>query len=174
MELFWKFIIGSFLTLFTLGIYGSWFSVDIRKYILSHLRFGNLSFDFKGSGESLFWINLKFILLFIPTLGIYSFWYIKQLWTFYAENTEITQNGKKVKFSFNTQVGDIFELMIINLLIIIVTLGIGFPWVKARTFQFMFRFLVIDEGLNIDAIQQVSYDQYNVDNTKGFLDLNLV
>lgn len=177
MELFWKFIIGSILTFFTLGIYGAWFSVDIRKYIFSHLRFGNLSFNFKGSGESLFWINLKFALLFYPTLGIYSFWYYKKLWSFYAENTEITQNGKKVNFNLTMQAGDIFELLLVNGLIIIFTLGIGFPWVKVRTLKFMFRFLEIEEGLNTDTIQQVAYDDYNDaagDDLLDFLDIDLV
>lgn len=177
MELFWKFITGILLTIFTLGIYGAWFSVDLRKYIFSHLRFGNLSFDFKGTGESLFWMNLKFILLFYPTLGIYTFWYFKNLWKYYAENTEITQNGKKVNFKLNMQVGDIFGLLIVNILITFFTLGIGFPWVKVRTLQFIFRFLEIEEGLNTNIIQQVSYDKYNDasgDDFLDFLDMDLV
>jgi len=177
MELFWKYMSGFLLTVFTLGIYSAWFSIDIRKYIMSHLRFGNLSFDFKGSGESLFWMNLKLLLLFIPTLGIYSFWYYKDLLKFYAENTEITQNGEKVNFKLNMQAGDVFEVMIVNLLITIFTLGIGFPLVKVRTLKFIFRFLEIEEGLNTNTIQQVTYDQYN--NTTGddfldFLDIDLV
>lgn len=177
MELFWMFIKGILLTIFTLGIYGSWFSVDIRKYIFSHLRFGNLSFDFKGSGETLFWMNLKFVLLLYPTLGIYSFWYYKNLWKYYAENTEITQDGKTVNFSLNMQAGDIFELVVVNALITVFTFGIGYPWVKVRTLQFMLRFLEIEEGLNTDVIQQVSYDNYNDaagDDFLDFLDIDLV
>lgn len=161
MELFWKCVTGFLLTIVTLGIYGAWFSVDIRKYIVSHLRFGNLSFDFTGKGETLFWINLKMVLLMYPTLGIYSFWYYKNLYAFYANNTEITQNGKKVNFSFNMKAGDIFELVVVNFLIIAFTFGIGTPWVIVRTFQFMFRFLEIEEGLDTNNIQQVSYDNYD-------------
>jgi len=177
MEFFWIFIKGSLLTIFTLGIYGAWFSVDIRKYIFSHLRFGNLSFNFKGSGETLFWRNLKFALLFFPTLGIYSFWYYKNLWKFYAENTEITQNGKQVNFKINMTPGDIFELVVINALITLLTFGIGLPWVKARTLQFIFRFLEIEEGLNTDIIQQVSYDNYDDaagDDFLDFLDIDML
>ncbi|TYP97564.1 uncharacterized membrane protein YjgN (DUF898 family) [Tenacibaculum adriaticum] len=177
MELFWKFIVGAILTVFTLGIYGAWFSVDIRKYILSHMRFGNLSFDFKGKGESLFWINIKMILFVYPTLGIYSFWYFKNLWKFYADNTEITQNGKKVNFKFNMKVGDIFELFVVNSLLIVFTFGIATPWVIVRTFQFMFRFLEIEEGLDTNSIQQVSYDDYDDaagDDFLDFLDFDLI
>ena len=177
MELFWKYITGMLLTLFTLGIYGAWFSVEIRKYVFSHIRFGNLSFDFKGIGESLFWINLKFVLLVIPTFGIYSFWHYKNLWKYYAENTEITQNGKVINFTINMQPGDIFQLIIVNSIITIFTLGIGYPWIKVRTLSFMFRFLEIEEGLNTDIIQQVSYNNYNNaagDGLLGFLDIDLV
>ncbi len=177
MELFWLYLKGFLLTIFTLGIYGAWFSIDLRKYIISHLRFGNLSFDFKGEGATLFWINVKLILLFYLTLGIYSFWYYKELLNFYADNTEITQDGKKVDFKFNAKVGDFFELIIINGLLMLVTLGIAYPWVKVRTLNFFFRFLEIEEGLNTSAIQQVSYDDYDDasgDDFLDFLDFDLV
>jgi len=177
MELFWMYIKGMLITIFTLGIYGPWFMVDLRKYIMSHLRFGNLSFDFKGEGDRLFWINLKFVLLFYITLGIYTFWYYKELFSFYADNTEITQNGKKVNFRFTAQIGDFFELIILNALILVFTLGLGYPWVKVRELNFMFRFLEIEEGLNTDTIQQVSYDDYDDaagDDFLDFLDIDLV
>ena len=41
----------------------AWLQVDLRKYVLSNLHFGDLSFRFKGSGGELFWITVKFILL---------------------------------------------------------------------------------------------------------------
>ncbi|WP_299682797.1 YjgN family protein [uncultured Tenacibaculum sp.] len=177
MELFWKCLIGMLLTILTLGIYTPWFAVDIRKYIFSHLRFGNLSFDFKGEGSTLFWINLKFFFLFYLTLGIYTFWYYKELLAFYANNTEITQNGRKVKFSLDMKAGDVFELVIVNFLLITFTFGIATPWVIIRTHKFMFRFLQIEEGLDTNSIKQVQYDDY--DNAAGddfldFLDIDLI
>ncbi len=177
VELLWKFIIGLLLTLLTLGIYGSWFQVEIRKYVISHLRFGNLSFDFKGKGENLFWIHVKGFFLSILTFGIYSFWYTKNLWAFYADNTEITQNGRKIPFKLNARVGDVFELVIINFFLVFLTFGIAYPLVIIRTFSFVFRFLEIEEGFDFDEIQQVSYDQY--DDTTGesvsdFLDFDLI
>ncbi len=177
MELFWKSMIGTILTILTLGLYGAWYSIDIRQYVISHLRFGNLSFDFKGKGETLFWMNLRFFFLFFLTLGIYSFWYFKEVWSFYAENTEITQNGHKVNFKFNAKTGDIFELAIVNFLLIVFTLGIATPWVTLRTFNFMFRFIEIEEGLHTNQIQKVNYEDYN--DTTGeaflsFLDIDLL
>lgn len=177
MELFWKCLTGLLLSVLTLGIYTPWFLVDLRKYILSHLRFGNLSFDFKGEGSSLFWINFKFVLLFYLTLGIYSFWYYKELWAFYANNTEITQNGKKVNFRLNMQAGDVFELVVVNFLLIAFTFGLATPWVVARTLKFMFRFLEIEEGLDTNSIKQVKYDNYDDasgDDFLDFLDIDLL
>ncbi len=170
MELFWKCLIGSLLTILTLGIYSSWFAVDIRKYILSHLRFGNLSFDFKGEGSTLFWINVKFFFLFFLTLGVYSIWYFKELWAYYADNTEITQNGRVVKFSLEMKPGDVFELIIVNFLLIVFTLGIATPWVIIRTNKFMFRFLRIEEGLHTNSIKQIQYSDYTSTTGESFLD----
>lgn len=171
MELFWKCIIGSLITLFTLGIYGSWFSVDIRKYILSHLRYGNLSFDFKGEGQQLFIIRFKFFVLGILTFGIYTIWYTKELLTFYANHTTITQNGKEVNFLFKAKLGDVFELLLVNLFLIIFTFGLATPWVIIRNQKFIFRFLEIEEGLDINTIQNIKYDQYKNTSKHNFLDV---
>ncbi|CAL2055665.1 YjgN family protein [Tenacibaculum sp. 190524A05c] len=170
MELFWKCIIGTLLTILTLGIYGAWFSVDLRKYIFSHLRFGNLSFDFEGKGDTLFWINLKFFFLFYLTLGIYTIWYIKELYSYYAENTKITQNGRNIGFNFTAKAGDIFELLVVNFLLAVLTLGLATPWIIVRTQTFIFRFIEIEEGLNTDSIQKINYDNYSDASGDSFLD----
>lgn len=168
---------GFFLSIITLGIYSAWFQVDIRKYVLSHLRFGDVSFKFKGNGGDLFWITLKFILLFYITLGIYGFWYYKNIMRFYIDNIEITQNGKPIKFKFTMNTGDVFELLVINFLLIAFTLGLATPWVSVRTFQFMFRFIEIEEGLDTEIIQQTTHDDYDDasgDDFMDFLDFDLL
>lgn len=171
IELFWKFITGMLLTFLTLGIYSSWFQIEIRKYIISHLRFGNLSFNFTGKGETLFLINLKFLLLFPITLGIYTFWYFKNLLEFYINSIEVIQNGKQTSFKITLKIGDVLQLLVINFLLIILTLGIATPWVIVRTYTFIFNFLEIDSNLDTNAIQQTNY---NNNTNQGFLDLDLV
>ena len=57
-----KFIGGLLLTIVTLYIYLSWFIVDLRKYIIGNIRFGDVSFKFNGTGGQLFLINLKGII----------------------------------------------------------------------------------------------------------------
>lgn len=175
-ELFKMYIKGFFLTIVTFGIYGAWLSVDIRKYVLSHLKFGNLSFDFKGEGKKLFWIHLKMILLIYPTFGIYTFWYQKELIKFYANNTNIIQDGKQINFKSNLEVGHILELVLLNGIILVFTLGIGLPWTQIRTFKFMLNFLEIEEGLDTETIKQANYDNFDDatgDDFLDFLDIDL-
>ena len=169
-KLFNIYIKGFLLTIITFGIYGAWFSVDVRKYILGNLKFGNLSFNFKGTGDKLFWIHLKMILLMYPTLGIYSFWYQKELIQYYANNTDITQDGKTINFKSNLEVGHIFELVLLNGIILIFTLGIGLPWTQVRTLKFMLNFLEIEEGLDTENIKQAEYDDFDDATGEDFLD----
>jgi uncharacterized membrane protein YjgN (DUF898 family) len=53
-----------------LGIYGSWFKINLRNYVLSNVRFGDAELNYDGDGWGLLAI-LK--VTFLPTLGIYFF-----------------------------------------------------------------------------------------------------
>lgn len=169
-EFFWLYVKGIFLTILTLGIYGFWFQIELRKYILSHLRFGDLSFDFKGTGKTFFWINFKFFILFYLTLGIYSFWYYKELLSFYINNITVTQNGKTQNLKFNMNVSDVFQLVFINGLLFIFTLGLATPWIIIRTLKFLFKFSEVDGYINTNAIQQVKYDNFDDAAGESFTD----
>ncbi len=175
---FYKMCIKGFLlTIFTLGIYGAWFEVDIRKYILRHLKLGNLEFDFKGEGGQLFWINFKFVLLVYLTLGIYTFWYVKNLWEFMANNTVVKQDGKEVKFNIDITAGKVFELLFVNILIIVFTLGLGTPWVIVRTLTYVFKYLEIENGIDFEKVEQGDLDDYDDaagEDALDFLDLDLL
>ncbi|CAM1374364.1 DUF898 family protein [Tenacibaculum xiamenense] len=170
-ELFWKFISGVLITILTLGIYTPWFVTELRRYVIGHLRFGNLSFEFQGDGAKLFWIQFKFILLYPLTLGIYTFWYIKELFEFYIDNIEVNQNEIKTHLKLNVKVGDIFSLYIVNFALIIFSLGIATPWVIIRTYTALASFIEIDDQLKISEIQQTNY---KTEHEEGFLDFKLV
>lgn len=170
-EFLWKYLTGIILTIFTLGIYSSWFQVDLRKYIINHLRFGNLSFEFTGNGETLFFIQLKFIFLFPLTLGIYTFWYVKELLSFYTNNIVITQNEQKLKVHLDCTLGDLFQLIIVNFLLFLFTFGLATPWIIVRNYQFLANHIVIDKNLDPNTIQQTTYQYHN---NKSFWDFNLI
>ncbi len=176
-ELFKIFLRGVALSVLTFGIYLSWFKIEIRKYIFKNFHFGNLDFTFKGKGSDLFWIELKFNLLIIPTLGIYYFWYISELYKYYVNNTFVIQDNKEIPLKFKMNPVDVFELVIVNILLIIFTFGLATPWVKVRTLSFFYKFAEIDGHINTENIQQAKYDDYDDaagDDFLDFLDFDLI
>ncbi|MCW3078703.1 DUF898 family protein, partial [Segetibacter sp.] len=62
--------------------YGAWFTINIRRYILSNISAGNARFVYTGEGNDYFWLNVKGYVLTILTLGIYMFWWQKDQFDF--------------------------------------------------------------------------------------------
>jgi uncharacterized membrane protein YjgN (DUF898 family) len=164
------------LTLITLGIYASWYEVEIRSYLFKHIRFGNVKLGFKGSGLDLFIINLKGTLLTMLTLGIYSFWYYAELFRFYYENTTIEHNGQTYDFECDATAGKIFKLFAVNALIIVFTLGLGFAWAQVRTMKFLADNIIVPEELDTDNVIQTEadFDDATGDSMFDFLDFNFI
>jgi uncharacterized membrane protein YjgN (DUF898 family) len=150
-ELFGIFLKGFFLTIITLGIFSSWFTINIRRYIFSNIKAGNATFVYTGDGADYFWLNVKGRILTMLTLGVYIFWWQKDQFDFFVNNTRIEQDGDAV-FLNSTATGKGFAgLMIVNLLIIVCTLGLGYPWALTRTMSFVMN--------NIEAAGYYSFDQ---------------
>ena len=171
-----KYVSGILLSIITLGIYSFWFAVDIRKYILNHIRFGNVSFSYTGTGGEYFAIVLKGWILTILTLGIYMFWYSKDIFNFYINHIKIHQDGEVYDLRSTATGGKFFELLIINFLIIIFTLGLGTPWVTVRTLKFVFENSVIDPAFDPEKIQQTeeAYKDATGDDLSEILDVGMI
>jgi len=170
-------MIGFLLTIITFGIYGSWFKVDLKIYIVKRLKLGNLSFDFIGDGGDLFLIHLKGIFLSYITLGIYTFWYMRELFQFHIQNMVVYQNDKKITTKFNVSAGDVFRLVVVNALLIIFTLGLASPWVTTRTLHFFITNIVIEGEFNEDKIKQAELDDYGDaagDDYLDFFDIDIL
>jgi uncharacterized membrane protein YjgN (DUF898 family) len=155
VKLFFKNIL---LTLITFGFYGSWANINIRKYITEHLNFGNITATFKGKGGDLFVLNLVGILLTIITAGIYSFWYVKNIYNFYVNNTELQQDGRIINLDSSVTAGGIFSLSIVNILLIIFTLGLATPWIVIRTIKFYLENITLDNNFKPNDIVQGKID----------------
>jgi uncharacterized membrane protein YjgN (DUF898 family) len=153
--LFYKNIL---LTIVTLGIYGSWMTANIQKYIYGHLRFGNVTFGYCGLGSDRFKINIKGLLLTIFTLGIYSFWWSAEILNYDFENTYLVQNNNEIRLNAKFRGGDLFGFMVVNYLIILFTLGLGYPWVLKRSLDLYFRNIETDPGFDPNAIVQTEAD----------------
>ena len=175
-ELFFLFLKGIFFTIITLGFYGAWFKIDLRKYVVGHIRIGNAEFRYNGNGAEYFFFNLKGYFLTIFTLGIYSFWWQKDIFNYYVNNLELYQNGRGVMFRSNATGGGYAKLMIGNFFIVILTLGLGFSWAVTRTLTYVANNIAPIGNYSFDELQQAQqdYDNATGDDLADFLDLGFV
>jgi uncharacterized membrane protein YjgN (DUF898 family) len=70
------FVKGALLTVITLGFYRPIFETQLRGFLTSNSYLGNRKFEFDGQGRDLLWPYTLAMLLFLPTLGLYTFWYL--------------------------------------------------------------------------------------------------
>lgn len=153
-EIFPLFISGFLLTLLTLGLYGPYFEVRLRKFLVNQSYFGTTQFHFDGNGRDLFWGNLLAILLAIPTLGIYPFWYAATRHRYFWSHTTFST----AQFRSTMSGGDLFLFQLVNGLLLLFTLGLAQPWVLARSARFTFERILLEGDLDLDAIQQDAQD----------------
>lgn len=172
-ELMGVYIKGIFLTVFTLGIYSSWFNVNVQRYIVEHMRLGNIKFKFTGEGSDRFLINLGGIMLTIFTLGIYFFWYYRNIIRFDIDYMTLEQEGKTYLFKSNITAGDIASTLIVNALLIICTLGIAYPWVILRRMRMVANSIELEGVFDIDSVRQTeeSYTDATGDDLLSMLDI---
>ncbi len=154
MELFLNFWKWVFLSIITLGIYSSWMTVNLRSYVYSNIRAGNTHFKYEASGLKLFIIILKGYFLTIITLGIYMFWWQKELFEFQVNNMQLIQGDKNITFRSTATGGGFFKMIVINMLILIFTLGFGFAWAEMRFMRFICDNIKVEGDINFDKIMQ--------------------
>lgn len=150
------------LTLITFGIYGAWFQMNLRNYVLGHVRFGNSSFHYKGDGLDFFLMNLKGYFLTIFTLGIYSFWWQRDIFNYYVNNLSWNfAEGRRIQFKSTATGGGFFELIVVNALLVIFTLGIGLAWAHVRMMKFVMANIEMVGDADLDAVVQTEQEHRN-------------
>lgn len=158
-ELYMICIQGFLLTMITFGIYGSWFTIHLRNYVLSHVRYGNTRFQYKGDGLDYFILNLKGILLTIFTLGIYGFWYQRDLFRYYADNLSWHfEDGQRIQFRCTASGGGFFGLIVGNILLVLFTLGIGMAWAHVRTMRFVLSNIELEGAADLNNVVQTEQE----------------
>lgn len=164
-----------FFSIISLGLYSAWANVNIHKYTEGNIGAGNARLRFDGDGADYFTTNLLGYILTIFTLGIYSFWWITNLHKFFINNTVIEQNGNSYSFKTNITGGAFFKLSIVNLLLIIFTLGIGMSWVRIRTMRFYIENMELDGAFDPDSLTQSedNYTDATGDDMLNMLDIDL-
>jgi len=101
--------------------------VNIMRYLFSHTDFGQYELDFEGEGDDFFVINIFGRILSTITLSIYTPWYRANRFNFTINNISIYDGEKKVYLRSYLTGGDLFGVFIVNALIVVFTLGIGYP-----------------------------------------------
>ena len=165
-----------FFTIISLGIYGAWFSMNLRNYVLGHIRFGNAEFKYRGRGSEYFLLNIKGYFFTILTLGIFMFWWQKDLFNYYINHLSLHQNDREIRFRSNASGGDFAGLMIVNFLLMIFTLGIGYPWIVTRTLKFIFSKIEVVGNIDTDQLVQTeaAYTDATGEDMSDMLDIGFV
>lgn len=164
------------LTIITLGIYGSWLAMNLRKYIISNIRMGDIEMDYEGEGGEYFLLNIKGYFLTIFTLGIYMFWWQKELIEFYVLNLKMYKDDKSIDFTTSVTGGGIFKLTLVNILLMIFTLGLGYAWVQMRTLNYIISNIELDGNIDLDTIHQTedNYKDATGEDIEDMLDMDFV
>ena len=150
--------------------------INLRTYILSNIRFGDAKFDYEGDGGDFLIMNLKGYFLSIFTLGIYTFWWQKDIFNYYVDNLSLHKGDKQIGFSSTATGGDFVGLTLINLIIIICTLGLGYAWVVTRTIKFMFDHIELEGNIDLDTLHQTedNFKDATGEDISDFLDLDFI
>ena len=150
-----------FFTIITFGIYGAWFDMNVRRYTHQNIRYGDVEFFNDCHGGDWFLLNLKGYLLTLITLGIYFFWWQRDMFEYYIDNMSITKGEQKIRCCSVATGGGFFKLLVGNLLLIIFTLGFGKAWAEMRTQRFIWNNVELDGNINLDEIHQTEEEYTN-------------
>lgn len=163
------------LTILTLGIYGFWLQMHVRRYTHQNIRYGDVEFSNDASGTDWFFLNLKGFFLTLITLGIYIFWWEKDIFNFYINHMEMTKGEQEVKCFSTATGGGVFKLEIVNFLMIVFSLGIAIPWAEIRSYKFFWGHIEMEGDINLNEIHQTEeeYKEAFGDVGMDLLDIDL-
>ena len=132
-ELLGQMLVGMILTMVTFGIYQPWFVVNLRKWMYSRTRIltpqGPMQLSFEGTGFLCF-VEVYLTALLIPlTLFIYTPWYVANATRFFTNNSFATAaDGTRYRLDYAGTGGQLFGLILVNMLLTTITFGIYTPW----------------------------------------------
>ncbi len=139
---------GLFLTIVTLGLYGSVMTNRLYRVQTNHTGLGTKLFEYRGKDLDVFKLAVKGFVLSILTLGIYSFWYNAALARYRLENTWF--DGARGEFKITGV--DLFGLWILQTVALTMSLGLAFPWITTYTLRFVLERLRFVGPIDFDHI----------------------
>lgn len=161
---------GNILSSLTLGIYSAWYHTQLNKYIMENIRFGSLRFSYDGTSKDLFKMYLKGFLLGIVTLGIYNIWNFRDLYNYSVNHTLVRKGDQEFNLHSDANTREVFELLVGNFLLIVLTLGFGTPWAIIRTCRFVTNHCVVPSAFNLDSIEDKEAEEAEMAPSTHWLD----
>ena len=148
-EYFRIWIVNLALTIVTLGIYSAWAKVRKRRYFYSHTRIDSESFEYRANPVAILKGRLIAVALFAVFYAISHYaplyiwavylvlllfgpWLVVRSLAFNAYNTAY----RNVRFVFSGTYRTCLRLVLGYALLVVVTLGLGFPFLRRRLVQF--------------------------------------
>ena len=113
--------------------------------------------------------------LTIITLGIYSFWWQRDIFNYYWNNLKMKKGEENITCRSTATAGGFFELLIGNFFIIVFTLGLGSPWADIRINRFICDNVKLEGDINLDVIKQTEEQHTDATEESGmdYLDLDI-
>jgi len=150
--------------------------INLKKYLIGNIRCGDAEFKYRGNGTDLFVIYLVGYFLTLITLGIYSFWWQKNIYNYLIDNIAIHKGDDSIKAKSTVTGGGLLGLTLGNLLIIVFTLGLGFAWVEIRTNKYYTENIKLSGDIDLDSLQQTEdvYTDATGEDAVDFFDIDLM
>jgi uncharacterized membrane protein YjgN (DUF898 family) len=164
------YIKGSVLTAITLGLYVPYFRTQLTAYETTNLYLGSEPFRFTGVGRDLFKRWLIAWLLAVPTLFLSLLWYRAVEYRYYAAHTQLAE----IKVAMSVRGRDLFVFYLVNILILVVSLGILFPVLIRRRVTFWSRWLTFDGAIDLAMIRQADRGPPSGEGLANFFDMDFL
>ena len=145
-----SYFVGMLWLVLSLGFYGPYFEVRIRRFLVGYSRFGNTEFQYDGEGIDLFWQYVLAGILGVFTLGIYTAWFEAFRHRYHWGHTSFGT----ARFRSSLTGGKVLGVWAVNVLLLVFTLGIAWPWVDIRNTRMRLDSLTLEGELDLDSIQQ--------------------
>jgi uncharacterized membrane protein YjgN (DUF898 family) len=144
----------------------------LQEQIIGDMRFGNLAFKFKGRASPLYPTYALCWFLSLLALIVFAFLFGAEVATLFGPEVEkvfdeifkpdseptsefanYTRAGN-ASFKLNATAGSLISLVVVNLLILIFTLGIGRPFIQQRLIRYMCDRMEVIGTIDVDRIAQ--------------------
>ncbi len=157
-ELFGAIFVPAVLTVVTFGLYGPWAFCSIGRALARQMEVDEDgqpvgTMDFVGSGAELFVQYLLLMVLLIPTLTLYQFWFQMKMQRFLARGTRVLVHGRTFGGDFDGKGGQWLVLNLLGGFLSMITFMLYYPWFIVKLIEFQYQYTSFRERPASGAFQ---------------------